>query len=118
MTNEIDAIRGRLEKRAKHVVGCENGICWITCDYNLASTAIAALDADAKIIAEQRGEIERLRKTAHSACFHYWNCENDCHKAKSAMAYLATESGYTDPAVNDEINDAIARASLSEPEKT
>jgi hypothetical protein len=48
-----------------------------------------------------------LEDAAHAACFHYFNCMNECPKARLAMAKLAQVSGYTDPAVDDEIAELL-----------
>lgn len=52
---------------------------------------------------DQDGVIE----AAKTASFHYWNCEDDCHESRPAMAALAMACGYTDPAVDDDIAAAL-----------
>lgn len=56
---------------------------------------------------KREDECERLRGAAKSACFHYWNCSNDCPEAKRSMALLARAINYSDPATNDELEQAI-----------
>ncbi len=47
--------------------------------------------------------VSDIEEAARAACFHYFNCSNECNEARMAMARLAEVCGYTDPAVDDEI---------------
>lgn len=54
-------------------------------------------------------EVDRLRRLAEDVVFHYFNCQNDCPKARGAVAALAEEVGYHDnPATDEEIAEALA----------
>lgn len=57
-----------------------------------------------KEIAELRARVAELEAAAKSASFHYWNCNCECDRIKQSMANLAKVAGYSDPAVDDEIN--------------
>ncbi len=48
-----------------------------------------------------------LEQIAQSACFHYWNCAQDCGKMDFAMAELAKACKYSDPSVDKEIEKAL-----------
>lgn len=48
-----------------------------------------------------------LEQIARSACFHYWNCIQDCDKMDFVMAELAKACKYNDPALNNEIEEAL-----------
>lgn len=52
---------------------------------------------------EALDERDRLREAAEMVAFHYFNCEGQCGKLRQAVAQLAKASGYSDRAVNDEI---------------
>jgi len=52
---------------------------------------------------EALDERDRLREAAQKVAFHYFNCEGQCGKLRQAVAQLAKASGYSDRAVNDEI---------------
>ncbi len=48
-----------------------------------------------------------LEQIAQSACFHYWNFDQDCEKMDFAMAELAKACKYRDPAVDKEIKEVL-----------
>lgn len=79
--------------------------------YEIASEGIKKVKALRAALSSHTGKVGDVRDLAQSAVFHYFNCMDGagdmCGELRPSMARLAKAIGYSDPAVNDEIDSAL-----------